>query len=574
MSLLMDALKKAEQEKKEAARRLKEAQDKTGTHMQLQDDTPNSRPSTASGNASKDTDQYQEQQKQKQVPAPVIEKKSTPELSLTPLDEAASEPAPAPETAAGGSTHGLNESSPPVSHDITIDHPEFSGAGKEPGGDDQAVVLSATDETFAFNDHSSEESMAEPSADPISSTLQEKHADKTLSESRSSKSIVSAAQLVKDMGGGKEAPTPVAAQTVFRASARNSGRQQMVEWVMFLGLLTVVLVAAGTFYYFRITPLVPDTASPLVARGIEAELTPPMVMPVPAAAPATGGLIEESPSDRGTAEDPAVAGNDEATSGTAAIAITGETEISMPTGEEIMEPAMDAAVARAETPAEIPAEETVLPEKIEVDTAAIAISRSKSVDQHDQLINKAYTDYVAGNFVRAESVYHEVLREKPENRDALLGIAAIAWRKGDLQLAYENYLKVLQLFPRDITARTALVNLQGNAVPVQSESMVKIMLQEDPDADFLYFTLGNIYAAQSRWEEAQQAFFEAWRRQSDNSDYAYNLAVSLDHIGQAKTARKYYRMALDLADKAPQNGFNTAAVMARLNTLSSLPEND
>lgn len=574
MSLLMDALKKAEQEKKEAARRLKEAQDKTGTHMQLQDDTPDSRPSAASKDASKDTDQ----QKQKQVPAPVIEKKSTPELSLAPLDEATSGSTPAPEPAADSSADGLNESSSPVSHDITIDHPEFSGAGKEPGGDNQAVVLSTTGETFALNDHSGEKSMAEPSADTVSSTLQEKHADKTLSESRSSKSIVSAAQLVKDMGGGKEAPTPVAAQTVFRASARNSGRQQMVEWVMFLGLLTVVLVAAGTFYYFRITPLVPDTASPLVARGIEAELTPPMVMPVPVVSPDSvspaGTTTEAGPFGAGTTDDAVATSAPGPAAGQTAPVVTEEPEISLPTGAETVGPVMDDAVALGETPAEVSVRETVLPEKIEVDTAAIAISRGKSIDQHDQLVNKAYADYVAGNFVRAESAYHEVLKVKPENRDALLGIAAITWRKGNLQLAWEYYLKVLKLYPRDVTARTALVNLQGNANPVQSESTVKLMIQEDPDADFLYFTLGNIYASQLRWEQAQQAFFEAWRRQSGNSDYAYNLAVSLDHIGQAKTARKYYRMALDLADKAPQTGFNTAAIMARLNTLSSLPEND
>jgi Flp pilus assembly protein TadD len=94
------------------------------------------------------------------------------------------------------------------------------------------------------------------------------------------------------------------------------------------------------------------------------------------------------------------------------------------------------------------------------------------------------------------------------------------------------------------------------------------MLREQPDAAFLHFALGNNYASQSRWPEAQQAFFEAWRLQSDNPDYAYNLAVSLDQIGQAHPAMEYYRKALELADTT-QVSFNTASVLARVNDLSA-----
>src|SRR5690606_26018301 len=122
----------------------------------------------------------------------------------------------------------------------------------------------------------------------------------------------------------------------------------------------------------------------------------------------------------------------------------------------------------------------------------------------------------------------------PENRDALLGLAAIAWRKGNIQSAYEYYLKVLKLYPKDTVAATGIISLQDYADPLRSESTIKLMLREQPDMAFLHFALGNNYAAQSRWPEAQQAFFEAWRLQSDNPDYAYNLAVSLDQIGQAR----------------------------------------
>jgi tetratricopeptide (TPR) repeat protein len=213
-------------------------------------------------------------------------------------------------------------------------------------------------------------------------------------------------------------------------------------------------------------------------------------------------------------------------------------------------------------------ENNVLPEKKNVDEKAIAISRTKSVEKKDQLINSAYAQYSSGNFIQAEAAYQEVLKIMPENRDALLGMAAIAWRKGNVQGAYEYYLEVLKLFPKDVVATTGMISLQDTD-PLKNESIIKLMLREQPETAFLHFALGNNYAAQSRWPEAQQAFFEAFHLQSDNPDYAYNLAVSLDHIGQLRAAMDFYNKALDLADST-QVSFSTTNVLARVNDLTQI----
>jgi tetratricopeptide (TPR) repeat protein len=214
-------------------------------------------------------------------------------------------------------------------------------------------------------------------------------------------------------------------------------------------------------------------------------------------------------------------------------------------------------------------ENNVLPEKIQVDEQAIAISRTKSVDKKDQQINAAYAQYNSGNYIQAEAAYQEVLKTMPENRDALLGMAAIAWRKGNVRGAYEYYLKVLKLYPRDAVAITGMISLQDNTDPLRNESTIKLILREQPETAFLHFALGNNYAIQSRWPEAQQAFFEAYRLQSDNPDYAYNLAVSLDHIGQSRAAMEYYNKALEQADST-QVSFNTTNVLARVNDLTQV----
>ncbi|HLB31330.1 MAG TPA: tetratricopeptide repeat protein, partial [Gammaproteobacteria bacterium] len=122
--------------------------------------------------------------------------------------------------------------------------------------------------------------------------------------------------------------------------------------------------------------------------------------------------------------------------------------------------------------------------------------------------------------------------------------------------------------PGDELARAALIGLEREADPVSRESALKVLIQENPDRPYLYFNLGNVYAAQRRWAEAQQAFFDAYRLDPQNPDYANNLAVSLDRIGQYKTAVDYYLTALDLARTSAAK-FNEADLLARIQQLEN-----
>ena len=77
------------------------------------------------------------------------------------------------------------------------------------------------------------------------------------------------------------------------------------------------------------------------------------------------------------------------------------------------------------------------------------------------------------------------------------------------------------------TPDAGLIGLRGGADPVQDESRIKLLLRQEPDAAHLYFALATLYVAQDRWAEAQQAYFDAFRRDAANPDYAFNLAISL-----------------------------------------------
>ncbi len=195
-------------------------------------------------------------------------------------------------------------------------------------------------------------------------------------------------------------------------------------------------------------------------------------------------------------------------------------------------------------------------------SAAVATSRPAPPRVHPK-IEAAYAAYLKGDLESARSDYQDALREDASNRDALLGLAAINVRTGRLEVAEATYLRALQLDPGDAHAQAGLIALRGARLdPLATESRVKSMLAADPGANVLHFTLGNQLAQQGRWGEAQQEYFKAFSAHPENADFAYNLAVSLDHLRQGKLALEYYRRAVALAETRGAS-FDIAAARAR-----------
>jgi tetratricopeptide (TPR) repeat protein len=171
--------------------------------------------------------------------------------------------------------------------------------------------------------------------------------------------------------------------------------------------------------------------------------------------------------------------------------------------------------------------------------------------QVDQAIERAYGAYQRGELDSAREEYQKILARESTHRDALLGLAAIDMRTRNFDTAEMRYLRLLEMDPRDSHAHAGLIALNGSTDPVQSESRIKSLIASQPDATHLYFSLGNQYAVQSRWREAQDAYFKAFSADPDNPDFAYNLAVSLDHLRQGSLAAEYYRRAVNLAAQRP-----------------------
>ena len=182
----------------------------------------------------------------------------------------------------------------------------------------------------------------------------------------------------------------------------------------------------------------------------------------------------------------------------------------------------------------------------------------------DPLLGDAYLAYRSGNLDEAQRLYQEILGKDAQHIDALLGLAAIAQQRGRNTQAVQYYTRVLALDPRNAAANAGMVALSADD---GNESRLKTLLNEQNDSAILHFALGNHYAGQSRWGEAQQSYFHSYALEPGNAGFAFNLAVSLDHLGQSELAVQYYRHALQL-DEARRAGFDHAQLSQRVHELA------
>jgi Tfp pilus assembly protein PilF len=179
---------------------------------------------------------------------------------------------------------------------------------------------------------------------------------------------------------------------------------------------------------------------------------------------------------------------------------------------------------------------------------------------------RGFDAFNRGDMELAQLEYERAQKSDPRNTDAMHGLAAIAVRQGRHDQADSLYRRIIEADPQDTVAMSALINSRTQIDPGAAESRLKSLSAAQPDLAAPQFALGNLYARQGRWNEAQQAYFSAYGAEQDNPDILYNLAISLEHLRQNRLAAQYYGLAIAAAQSRPA-GFDRAQATARLQAL-------
>jgi Tfp pilus assembly protein PilF len=327
-----------------------------------------------------------------------------------------------------------------------------------------------------------------------------------------------------------EAPGAAAAQNVFQAKGpAASERPGKGVWLWVgLGVLVLVVGTAGVYTWLSVNSFTPRVAAsarprptPIIPAPSSVDTSPKLeVLMAPPRQPTEA--IQPAPAPEPPAAVPA---------GRSA------------TGEKLAKLMRDSATPSAAPPMRLApsAEKPRVPAEVAAGYAALRI----------------------GDVALARRSYAAAIAADPSNVDAQLGVATIEARSGNRMLAASHYRKALDVDPRNGTALAGLASLADYSQPEGLESQLRANIARDDKSPQLHYTLGNLYASQSRWNEAQLEYFEAHRLDPANADILYNLAVSLDHLRQARLAADYYRRALDAAQGAATQ-FDPGPVARRL----------
>jgi len=203
-------------------------------------------------------------------------------------------------------------------------------------------------------------------------------------------------------------------------------------------------------------------------------------------------------------------------------------------------------------------------------SSEVSFKKTNKADPVAEGLEQAWLAYEGAQYDRAKKLYKEVSAVEKNNRDALLGLGAIAVLEKETNVARDIYVSLLKIDPRDPIAISALASLRNNAAATETdEKYLQSILQKNPDDAHLNFALGNVFAQQGKWKPAQQSYFNAWQRDNGNADYLFNLAVSMDQLGKQKQAVEFYQDCLTKSANK-QVAFSREAVRKRITELSRL----
>lgn len=240
--------------------------------------------------------------------------------------------------------------------------------------------------------------------------------------------------------------------------------------------------------------------------------------------------------------------------------------------DNVDSPVAPEAVVDTAPAVEIAVQQTPAPVTATPPPAPINITRSSAAPQVNAQLTQAYSAFRDQDFYAARALYQQALRELPNNRDALLGLAATSIQLGDVTGARATYSKLLELDPRDALARIGLMDSMPLGDSIQMETQLQQLKAEHPEVAQLSFALGNFYASQRRWNEAQAAYYDALLAAKAESgsavspDFAFNLAVSLERLNQTQPAFNFYREALEQS-RLVNPGFDVRVLRERLDAL-------
>jgi tetratricopeptide (TPR) repeat protein len=203
-----------------------------------------------------------------------------------------------------------------------------------------------------------------------------------------------------------------------------------------------------------------------------------------------------------------------------------------------------------------------------LDRATAVAPRLAEVDLYRGVLRAVEGDLHAGAAAQlaayrsAEAAFARAAATDPDLVEAWAGLGDVRMRTGDLRESLEAYLEAVQRSPADASLREAMgvilqrVERYGEAAEQYRQAAVLAPRNAGP-----WLRLGDAYAEDERWEQALDAYAEAFRRDGAAVEAHYKAGTVLEYLGRFGEARAAYERYVD------QGGKRAGAVERRIERL-------
>jgi tetratricopeptide (TPR) repeat protein len=187
-------------------------------------------------------------------------------------------------------------------------------------------------------------------------------------------------------------------------------------------------------------------------------------------------------------------------------------------------------------------------------------------------LSLGYGYHQAGDLIKAEQAYREVLSSEPYQTQALFLLGTICHAQGRLAEAVASYERAVQLCPNDAQVRHNLgaAYFQLDRLDLATGCFREV-LRLNPDSADACYSLAMIYERQGNQADVRRFFEEAIpryqmmvRAQPGSAQAHYHLGLSLSRVGRREEAVASLREAVRLLPEWPEAQSDLGYMLAAL----------
>jgi protein O-GlcNAc transferase len=179
-----------------------------------------------------------------------------------------------------------------------------------------------------------------------------------------------------------------------------------------------------------------------------------------------------------------------------------------------------------------------------------------------QILQTARQHQQEGRLADAEKLYHQTLRQQPDNAEAMLLLGVLMFQTGRLVQAEQLIRRAIAKDPNQAPYHGNLgVVLAALQRGDEAIAAYRQALSLQPDYVSAHMNLGNALRAKGQFPQAIAEYQQTLRLNPDYAEAHNNLANALRESGQLDSAIAAYQKSLELKPKQPEAFYNLGTAL-------------